>query len=452
MSASIVPQPARTFGPPWPVEAPHSAWLTVPLYLFVGFSTFSIAGTTLAEALLLVGLLLVRPTLPCPPRDLGRMLLPFFALVAAVLLSQFANPHPWENIGHAWQYRLILLPAGLLWTYPHVDLRRTLQVLCVLVIVMGLWALPQFLFDADPLMAFRLPLGPVGPFFRAQGTFSHPLTYSGYMLIAAPLLGALAMAETGRARWMWLAGGVAAALGVGCSVSRSSTLGLCAAGLVLLSSRWPRLALALLVAACLAIATLATGTRVVTRLVDSAWVQRSPLLDHFVDLDPRHNVSARERLLLWEAGLRGFLERPVLGFGLDRHNPELGPYQHRVLEAHGIPDYLFTVGFGTPPHNIYIGVLFDLGLVGAAAYLWLWGSVLVAIRRGLRAAAARDAWSRALLWGALAGLAGSMVAGVFEDNFFDGEVQALIVFTMTLTLYVSHRVRTGAPATGIPGA
>ena len=451
MPATTGMMPDRPIGPDMQATPYRSAWLTVPLYLFAAFSTFSIVGTTLAQALLLVGLLVARPPMPCPPRDLARLLLPFYALVAAILLSTFANPQPLANLGPAWQYRLIVLPVLLLWVYPHVDLRRTMQVLAVMVIVLSLWALPQFLFDLDPLRAFRPSLGPVGPFYRAKGTFSHPLTFSGYMLIVAPVLGMLAAAERGRPRWLWLAGGIAAALAVGFSISRSSIIGLCAGALVLLFSRYRRMALALFVAACLAAAALVSGARVATWLVESDWVQRSPLLEHFLEMDPAKNTSKLERLLIWEAGLLGFKDRPFFGFGQDQHDPELGPYQHRVLEAHGMSDYQFSVGFGVPLHNIYVRMLFDLGIVGSAAYLFLWGSVFVAIVKGLRAAPPDDTWSRALLWGAAAGLVGSMVAGFFEDNFFDGEVQALIVFTMTLALHVSRRLRLAATATGEDG-
>ena len=163
----------------------------------------------------------------------------------------------------------------------------------------------------------------------------------------------------------------------------------------------------------------------------------------FVLSDPADDTSAKDRLFLWQAGLLGFADRPLLGFGLFNHDPELGPYQRRVAAAHGVPDYHYSVGYGSPLHNIYVRSLFDLGLVGFLTYLSLWGAVFATIARGLRRLNPGDRWRSFLLWGLAAAMVGSMVAGFFEDNFYDGEVQTIIVIVMVLAL---HFARSAAPA------
>jgi len=335
------------------------------------------------------------------------------------------------------------------------DTRRVLQVLCVAVIAMGLYGAGQFLFAFQFLNSADYELLPYGAFHRATGTFNNGLTYSGYLLLVAPPLGMLGLAERTRWRWLWLLGSALAVVGVFASLSRSAVVGL-AAGALLLLFRFSRtLGLAAALAGATLVAVLVIGAPMVThRLQANPWVQQSRLLQRYVLISPSADRSSMDRILIWQAGLLGFQERPIFGFGLGNHNPELGPYQHKVVEAHGWPDYQFTVGYGVPLHNIYLRALFDLGLVGLLCYLWLWGSVLLSIARGVRAAGPRERWEAALLWGLAAGLVASMAAGVFEDNFFDGEVQTIIVAQMALSLYVSWRVtgaaaaRRGGPAAG----
>jgi O-antigen ligase len=339
----------------------------------------------------------------------------------------------------------VLLPPLLLLILPHVNPRRMLQVLCVAVIAMGLYGAGQFLFGIKFLNGSDFQLPPFGGYYRASGTFNNGLTYSGYLLLVAPPLAMLGLAEGTRWRWLWLAGSALAVVGIFASLSRSAVVGLAASVLLLLFRFSRRLGLAAALIAAALIAVLAVGgPSLATRLQDDPWVQHSQLLQRFVLVAPTADRSAMDRILIWQAGLLGFLDRPIFGFGLGNNNPELGPYQHKVVEAHGWPDYQFTVGYGVPLHNIYLRALFDLGLVGLLCYLGLWGSVLLSIARGLRAAGPRERWEAALLWGLAAGLVASMAAGCFEDNFFDGEVQTIIVAQMALSLYVAWRVTRAA--------
>lgn len=427
--------------PAWVAPPVVSLWLSVPTYLYFWFSANTIVGTALALALMLVGLAVKRPQWPYERRDFWRMQLPFFALFAVIMLSAMINPHHLVNVRKGFEYRLILLPLILGLVLPNVNNRRVLQVLCVAAIVMGLYGLYQFLFGHDPFYAYRPPLGVVGHFHRARGGFINALTYSGYLLPLVPLLAMLGLAERSTWRWIWLLGSFCAVIGIAVSMSRSAVVGLVAACLLLLF-RWSRrvgiAATALVVA--VVVVGIAAQSHILPELRQSALVQESGVLRRFVLIDPHDDPGVRERLLIWQAGMLGFRDRPVFGFGLGNHDPELGPYQHEVIIARGIPHYHFSVGYGVPLHNMYIRSLFDLGVVGLLTYLAMWASVFWVIARAVRSLDPADRWTAALLWGLAAGLLGSMAAGFFEDNFYDAEVQTLLLTLMLLALTTALRV------------
>jgi O-antigen ligase len=84
-------------------------------------------------------------------------------------------------------------------------------------------------------------------------------------------------------------------------------------------------------------------------------------------------------------------------------------------------------------HNIYLQTWLNYGFFGLLAYLGIW---VVFFLKSLRASrrASRFGYENAVLWGVMAGAAGLMVAGVFENNFRDGEVQTCLLMLMGLSL------------------
>jgi O-antigen ligase len=149
-------------------------------------------------------------------------------------------------------------------------------------------------------------------------------------------------------------------------------------------------------------------------------------------------AHTQERLFLWEAGLLAIRDRPLLGMGLGNERRDFEPYRQRVGAEHGVT---FSVLAAAGPHDVYIQVAMVLGLLGLAAYLWLWGTQIAWCIVWLRRAGDRLPFERGLLWGALGGMAGTMVAGVFENNFFDKEVETMMLMLMGLALHAGLRVR-----------
>ena len=135
---------------------------------------------------------------------------------------------------------------------------------------------------------------------------------------------------------------------------------------------------------------------------------------------------------------------------MGRAGAVLPAYRQVIIQRYG---YTYMLEAGEGLHDIYLQVAFELGLLGLAAYLAVWGAIfawsgrsLIALRPGGAASQSPEAGLyRAILQGAVAALAGSMAAGLFENNAYDKEVQGVILLLMGLVLYAGLRVRAASP-------
>lgn len=113
-------------------------------------------------------------------------------------------------------------------------------------------------------------------------------------------------------------------------------------------------------------------------------------------------------------GLHGVQERPWFGVGYGMSKRQ---YQFRVRPS-------------TYSHNLFLQVAFELGIVGLAEHLVFWGVVLGWSVRRVRRAKDLVPVGTARLTAISVALVGSMVAGLFENYFFDAEVRTMILGLM----------------------
>lgn len=237
--------------------------------------------------------------------------------------------------------------------------------------------------------------------WRARGLAHHYMTFGGQLLLEFPV--ALAIALTARdPRWRWGAAAVAAltAIALATTFTRSAWLGAFAASVVVLAGAWP-LGLGMLVAGAVGAWVFAGGE----------W--RDRLHGMF---DPAHGYN-NERLLMWQAGGRMFRSDPVTGVGLQD--------MHAVYPLFRSPEATEEIGH---LHSTYVQIAASMGLVGLAAFAWLYASLLRAASaallplRGLSARLRAGGPGAGLRLGVTAALVGFLVAGVFEWNFGDEEL------------------------------
>ena len=132
--------------------------------------------------------------------------------------------------------------------------------------------------------------------------------------------------------------------------------------------------------------------------------------------------SVQSRLAAWETGLKGFAERPVVGWGPGNFETVFGRF------ASG---YAATAEPHDQAHGKLVEVAATTGAAGLAAYLALWSLTFVVV---LRAARKMNARERALPLFAGAALAGGWVQSQFLFDTTGGSLQTIVLLGFVVGL------------------
>jgi O-antigen ligase len=147
--------------------------------------------------------------------------------------------------------------------------------------------------------------------------------------------------------------------------------------------------------------------------------------------------SATNRMMMWKCAVQLWKQAPVQGTGLATYRPEFPRLQAAVLEQEKGKGWNYVVTW--LPHQNYLYLLAETGLIGLALFLALWAA---ALRRGWNRAALGDREALGALL-ALCALAG---AG-FLNTFSNIAPTALGSF---LLLGVLARERNSTPSQAVP--
>ncbi len=273
------------------------------------------------------------------------------------------------------------------------------------VVISGL-AVGQF-YGADPLRLLGFRAVDPGVFFgilapptadlpyhgwRSFGTLGNPVFLGGYSLLILAVIIAVVLASDGRyARYALLAALAGTFAALIASASRAAFAGFALSVVILLlvppglPRPWRRLAL---VAAILAaVAALLTQTGPGEELVERARGGVSS-----------QDGSLRMKLFVWKNILPLIAQRPIFGWGFSNlagRLPGIGSKEY--FEIYG---FAFS-GIDTA-HNEILHITFSTGLLGLAAYLWVW----LVVCRALLSTVRLGGEHRVVAAGILAGLAG----------------------------------------------
>ena len=302
----------------------------------------------------------------------------------------------------------------------------------------------RWLFDAAILAAALAAAAGLAQFWigfgdldrRIRGPFSHVMTFSGILLMVDLVLIARLMfrpravgAAAGKwkrlgAPWLaWTALAVINLALVG-SLTRNAWIGLAFGGAWLLWMRRRRLLLWVLPVAA-AFVVLAPV----------------PVLARALSITNLSDESSYDRLCMLEAGARMAAEHPLFGIGPNMVERLYPIYRHASAARLNVPHL----------HDSYVQLAAERGLPALASYLALLSVALARAWRGHRADLAAghgpgEPGSRADIWlGVTAALGAFSVAGLFEHNWGDAEVQRVAL----LLLAAPFCLRIGSPAAAV---
>ena len=242
---------------------------------------------------------------------------------------------------------------------------------------------------------------------RITGFMSHWMTFSGHMMIALMVVGALVF-FTAWQRWniLLVAAGVLIAAGLLLAETRSMWLGAAAgaAYLIWFWKRWMLVALPALLGVLVLANPFALGDRI-----------KSSFKPHG-ELD-----SNAHRAMCRAIGWQMIKAHPLLGVGPE----EVGP-QHLNYLPPGTKLPL-PQGYYGHLHSIYFQYAAERGVPAMLALMWMLARMLYDFIRALRRGIAEHRWA---LHGAIAVIIAVLIGGVYEYNLNDSEVLAMFLAAM----------------------
>ena len=255
---------------------------------------------------------------------------------------------------------------------------------------------------------------------RVRGPFSIYMTFGGVLFLGVLFFLAYLANVPWRRAWWMLPGSVLTLAALAFTYSRNAWLGLTAGVLGLLLTARRTLPIFGILGALLVVGAVTMPGQVAERARSVANLEDQTL---------------RDRVAMWRAGLSMVAEHPLLG---------VGPGEVRTWYQHYRRPEAIRQSTGHL-HNSPVQIAAERGLPALGAWVWLW---VVFFREGWRILrrVGRDApIRRALVCASLAGVAGFLVAGLFEHNFGDAEVVMVAYALMAQPWIVARELAAPSP-------
>jgi O-antigen ligase len=395
-SSSPEPQIAEAAWVPAPVARRRFAPAAIPFGLYWAhvFALFGIAASNCLLGLSVLAspvagrwLGLRRPAI----RPLLLVVAAYVVLLAVAVITSFDPAQSARSLTEL--FALCTLLLGLLLLRDERAVRRVVDAVVALATLESLVGLWQLYTVGGPDLDHRI-----------RGTLSHYMTFSGILMLADLLLLARLIARGREAGWRLLAL-LPINYALVSSLTRSAWVGLAAGVVVLLVLGWRRLRLWWVPAGLLALL-----------LLPPAVLERAASI-----VDPGDHTNA-DRLAMAQAGWSMIRERPLVGQGPDMVEQRYPLYRVPEAKRATVPHL----------HNAFLDIAAARGVPAALAMALLLLLPMVTAVRGYRREGGR-AGTRGDLWlGVVGAVAAFAVAGLFENNWGDVEVQRLVLVLLAV--------------------
>lgn len=289
---------------------------------------------------------------------------------------------------------LSTLPLALVFVRGTRDVRLVFDWLIGMTVLLALYGIGQYYLTGYGALHNRIP-----------GPFSHYQTFAGVLLIGDLMLVARMATRGGwRRPWTWAALAV-----INWALMLSLTRG-----------SWVAIALTLAVYALFRarryLLVYVAVVALLLALMPASWVER---VDSIRDLSDASNY---DRLCMVEASLYMIGERPLFGLGPGMVEERYPIYRHPSAPRYAVPHL----------HNTFLQIASERGLISLGAYLWLMVAAFVLAYRAYRREGGPGGDRADLYLAVMMILLGFNLAGLFEDNWRDTEVQRLVLFVLAV--------------------
>jgi len=361
----------------------------------------SIVGAEIFLGLALVALLATGRKLRWPP-----ITIPVALWIAWTLASLAASGHAADGFPQIkkfiWLPLLFVVYSGL---RSLKEIRMIALGWAAAATLSSLWGFVQYVkvYRATPVYFYEYYSNN-----RITGFMGHWMTFSGQMMMALMIIGALLLFSKDRKWTGWLiAAGAIISTALLLALTRSMWTGAAIGALWLLWFRKPLFVIAVPVLAVLVLAVNPFGVR--GRALDA--------------ISPRYNVtdSSTHRAVLRRVGWEMVKAHPWVGVGAE----QVGPQFKQYIPA-DIPQPIPTNWYYGHLHNIYFHYAAERGVPALLALLWILVGSWIAFWRAVRRLP-KDSEARWVLHGAIAVIIAVMISGYWEVNLGDSEVLAMFL-------------------------
>ena len=345
-----------------------------------------------------------------------RLLYPLSAYALCFAVSAAFSYDPATSLQELSQlYSALTLPLALLLVRGERQVRVVVAAVLGISAVLAVYGLVQFAFtDYGPLHQ------------RIPGPFSHYMTFSGVLLLGLALLaGRLASSRGWRRRVNWITLAVVGGALV-LSLTRSAWIGAFAVATAAFALQQRRVLAgygAVLVLAAISLAAVAPT------FWPTYWQRAASVFDV-------RNSSNYDRLCMLWAGGQMIRDRPLVGIGPAMVREWYPAYRHPTSVRPRVKHL----------HNTFVHMAASRGIPSLLCYLWLMGAAAAAAFDGYRREGGRAGPRADLYLGVLFALLALNVAGLFEANWRDTEIQRWALFLLALPVCL----RTPNPHHGDP--
>lgn len=336
----------------------------------------------------------------------GDVLLKPFVLYVAVFIASALTSYQLEtSLWELWELiGLTTLPLALLLVRGERRVRLVFDLLIWVTLALAVYGIAQYLFTDYGELSNRIP-----------GPFGHYMTYSGVVLLGACLvLGRVMTRPPAQPAKNWpLLAVILIALGL--TLTRNVWLAIFVVITIAFFMRFRRWLPAYAVTVALLLSLLATqAPQHWSRLTSIASLQ-----------DP----SNYDRLCMAEAGLHMIADRPLFGIGPGMVEFYYPIYRHPTALRAEVMHL----------HNTVLQLAAERGLLSVGAYLWLMIAALWLCHRGYQRGGGLAGPRADLYLGVMLALVALNIAGIFEANWRDTEVQRWALFLLAVPVCLDNK-------------